>query len=82
MAGEGGEPVGRAEADEDQPSPRVVMGLVHLDQVLLAGQSMPVAQQHEDLHAADLAKGDGLPAGRFGEPQAGDIDMDGFWLRH
>jgi hypothetical protein len=82
VPGEGGEPVGRAEADQDQPGPRVVMGLVHLDQVLLAGQSMPVAQQHQDLHAADLTKDDRLPGGRFGEPQVGDIDMDGFRLRH
>jgi hypothetical protein len=51
---------------------------VHLDQVLLAGQSMPVAQQDQDLHAADLSEGDRLPAGRLGEPQAGDVDADGY----
>jgi hypothetical protein len=52
--------------------------LVHLDQVLLAGQSMPVAQQHQDLHATDLAEGDGLPAGRFDELDAGHVDVNGF----
>ena len=36
-------------------------GGVHLDQVLLAGQSMPVPQQHQDLHAAEGAEGVGLP---------------------
>jgi hypothetical protein len=35
---------------------------VHLDQVLLAGQSMPVPQQHQDLDAAEGAEGDGLPS--------------------
>jgi len=55
---------------------------VHLDQVLLAGQSMLVAQQHQELHAAELTEGDGLPAGCFSKPQAGDVDVDGFWLRH
>jgi len=55
---------------------------MHLDQVLLAGQSMPVAQQHQDLHAADLTEGDRVPAGRLGKPQAGDVDVDGFWLPH
>jgi hypothetical protein len=47
---------------------------VHLDQVLLAGQSMPVAKQHQDLHAADLAEDDGLAAGCFGELNAADVD--------
>jgi hypothetical protein len=50
---------------------------VHLDQVLLAGQSMPVAQQHQDLHAADRTEADGLPARRFGELDAGHVDVNG-----
>jgi hypothetical protein len=66
VAGERRESLRRAETNQDQPDAGVVAGLVHLDQVLLAGQSMPVAQQYQDLHAADLTEGDGLPAGRFG----------------
>jgi len=61
VAGERGEPLRRAEADQDQTDARVVAGLVYLNQVLLAGQSMPVAQQYQDLHAAGLTEGDRLP---------------------
>lgn len=43
MPGDSGEPVGEAEADCDQTNLWVMMGLLHLDQVLLAWQSMPVA---------------------------------------
>jgi len=55
----------------------VVTGSLHLDQVLLAGQSMPVAQQDEDLHAADLAEGHGLPAGGVDKRDPGYINLNG-----
>ncbi len=60
----------------------VVTSSVHLDQVLLAGQSMPVAQQNEDLHAADLAEGHGLAAGCVDERDTGYINPNGIWVRH
>lgn len=61
MPGEPGEPIGGAEPDEQQTDRRVGAGLGHLDQVLLAGQSMPVPQQHHDLHVAQRRKRGRLP---------------------
>jgi hypothetical protein len=70
VAGDRGQRRRRAEADQDQAGLGAgaagglgggAGGVVHLDQVLLAGQSMPVPQQHQDLRAAEGAEGDGLP---------------------
>jgi hypothetical protein len=61
VPGEPGEPIGGAEPDEQQTDRRVGAGLGHLDQVLLAGQSMPVPQQHHDLHVAQRRKRGRLP---------------------
>jgi hypothetical protein len=55
---------------------------MHLDQVLLAGQSMPVPQQYEDVDAADAAQADGLPVRGADEVEAGDVDRDGFCMGH
>src|SRR5664280_329279 len=61
VPGEPGEPIGGAEPDEQQTDRRVGAGLGHLNQVLLAGQSMPVPQQHHDLHVAQRRKRGRLP---------------------
>jgi hypothetical protein len=70
VAGDRGQRRWRAEAHQDQAGPGASAagdlggsgGVVHLDQVLLAGQSMPVPQQHQDLHTAKGAEGDRLPS--------------------
>lgn len=43
VAGDGVEPVDRAESNGDEPNALVVMRVVHLHQVLLTGQSVTVA---------------------------------------
>ncbi len=49
MSGQGGKPVGRTEADKHEFDRGVVVLLVHLNQVLLARQSMPVSHEHHDM---------------------------------
>jgi len=50
MSGQGGKPVGRTEADKHEFDRGVVVLLVHLNQVLLARQSMPVTHEHHDMY--------------------------------
>jgi hypothetical protein len=47
---------------------------VHLDQVLLTGQSMPVPHQHQDVHTGKLRERHRLAAVSIGELNASQID--------
>jgi hypothetical protein len=76
MSRQGSEPLGRAEPDQDKPDRRVVVLFLHLDQVLLTRNSMPVSHRH-DVHApqiADVARGS-VRCVDNGEPAQGYVDV-------
>lgn len=82
MSRQGREPLGWAEPDQYEFDRKVVVLLVHLDQVLLTGNSMPVSHQHHDVHApqiADVARGS-VRCVDNGEPAQGYVDV--FTRRH
>jgi len=56
MSRQGRQPLGRAESEKDEAHGGVLTLFVHLDQVLLAGQSMPVPHQHQDMDAVEAAQ--------------------------
>jgi hypothetical protein len=56
--------------------------LVHLNQMLVAGQSMPVAQQHQDSHASDLTQAGGASTRCLDEGDIGHVDVNVFRIPH
>jgi hypothetical protein len=56
VPGNGTKPPRWAESDQDQADPAIVCELLHLDQVLLAGQSMAVAHQNQDVYAGQCRR--------------------------
>lgn len=85
------EPLRRAEPDENQSRPgrpgvsgsrrRPPVFLSHLNQMLVAGQSMPVPEQDQDLNSRDIPQAQPDSAGRGRERQIAhrhvDIDLPG-----
>jgi hypothetical protein len=69
VPGHSGEPVGWAEPEQHETHRRVAVLLVHLDQVLLTGQSMPVSEQHHDVHPAQRPEVTGVSARRVGDDE-------------
>ena len=78
MAGDGTKPVGGAEPDGDEPDAFVFpvpVSPVHLDQVLLAGQSVAVAQQDDHLDAGEGPE-EHVGTSCLVEGNASDVDGD------
>lgn len=80
MVGQLGQGGDRAEADSHGHGAQLVEAitlLAHLDQVLLAGQSIPVADDAQDGQRRASTKVDGRVVARLGQDDVGQID-DGF----
>lgn len=81
VAGNGAEPISRAEADRHQSHVLVPTGRVHLDQVLLAWQSMSMSQEYDDVDADQRSECQ-FGTLELGERQVSDIDCDVLRSRH
>ena len=73
--------VHRAEANGRQPDARVIVMALHLDQVLVARQSVAVAKQDQQLDAAQGPETHGTPVS-CREREVADRDGGGFGYRH
>ena len=81
MPRDGAEALDGAKSDRDQSHVVVHMGFMHLDQVLLAGQSVTMAEEHDHVDTGKGAKGQ-LAAVKLGKRDIPDIGLHALSARH
>ncbi len=82
VPGQTGESFSRAEPDQHQSHRGCGVAFLHLDQVLLTGQSMPVPHQHEEVDTLEVPQIDSRTAAGVGHGDAAEGDGHRLVPRH